>query len=282
VSGTSYNSAESAESVPRRRASFAEDFRRFFIYGLAAVLPTLITLWLLLWVWDFLWASLGSNLIWVVKWTWLELVQTGMLKFQPPAYIGRYWDPELYPIRTHMVGVGLAILLVYFVGVLAGNLIGRTAWGLVERGAMRIPLVRAIYPAVKQVTDFVWQERSQQHLRGSRVVAVQPHAQGIWSIGMVTGRSHWPLQERGTQEMVSVFIPSTPTAFTGYVLVVPRSQVVELPMSVEEALRMLVSGGVITPPSRPTELSDDVPQPAKIGTIEHSGAVQLPPMAQAG
>ncbi|HUB27598.1 MAG TPA: DUF502 domain-containing protein [Tepidisphaeraceae bacterium] len=282
MSGNSYNSAETADTAPRRRASFAEDFRRFFIYGLAAVLPTLITLWLLLWVWDFLWASLGSNLIWVVKWTWLELVQTGILKFQPPAYIGRYWDPELYPIRTHIVGVGLAILLVYFVGVLAGNLIGRTAWGLVERGAMRIPLVRAIYPAVKQVTDFVLQERSQQHLRGSRVVAVQPHAQGIWSIGMVTGRSHWPLKERGTQEMVSVFIPSTPTAFTGYVLVVPRSQVVELPMSVEEALRMLVSGGVITPPSRPIELSDDVPQPAKIGPIEHSGAAQLPPMAQAG
>jgi uncharacterized membrane protein len=283
VSGNSNISDEPADTSPKRRASFGEDFRRFFVYGLAAVLPTLITLWLLLWVYDFLWDSLGSRLIWLVKWTWLDLVQTGMLRFQPPAYIGRYWDPDLYPIRTHVVGVLLAILLVYIVGVLAGNLIGRTAWGLIERGVMRIPLVRAIYPAVKQVTDFVLQERSQQHLRGSRVVAVQPHAQGIWSIGMVTGRSHWPLQDRGLQEMVTVFIPSTPTAFTGYVLVVPRSQVVELPMTVEEALRMLVSGGVITPPGRSPKLSEEpAEEPAKIGPAEPSGVPQLPPMAQAG
>jgi uncharacterized membrane protein len=243
----------SDESKPGQRPSFAEDFRRFFVRGLAAVLPTLITLWLLLWAWNFLWESLGRHIIWLVKWIWLELVQAGVFRFQPSGYIGRYWDPDLYPFRTHLLGVTLAILLVYFVGVVVGNLIGRAAWGMIERGVMRIPLVRAIYPAVKQITDFVLEDNSAR-LQGSRVVAVQPHEQGIWSIGMITGWANWPLDRDRPQEMVTVFVPSTPTAFTGYVLVVPRSRVVELPMTVEEALRLLVSGGVITPEVRPLPL----------------------------
>jgi uncharacterized membrane protein len=231
------------------RASFAQDFRRFFTRGLAAVLPTVITLWLFLWVWDFIWDTIGRHIIWLIKWTWLELVQAGYFRFQPSGYIGRYWDADLYPIRTHILGVGLAVLLLYFVGVLAGNLIGRTAWQLAERGVMRIPIVRAIYPAVKQVTDFVLEDHSPR-FQGSRVVAIQPHESDIWSIGMITGRAEMPPGPGRTDDMVTVFVPSTPTAFTGYVLVVPRSRVVELPMTVEEALRLLVSGGVITPGAR--------------------------------
>jgi uncharacterized membrane protein len=233
-----------------RRQSFADDFRRFFTRGLAALLPTLITLGLLLWAWNFLWDSLGQYIIWLIKWTWLELVEAHVFQFQTAGYIGRYWDPDVYPFRTHLLGVGLAVLLVYIVGVLVGNLIGRAAWRLAERGVMRIPLVRAIYPAVKQVTDFVLEDHQSPRLAGSRVVAVQPHEQGIWSIGMVTGRANWPLDLGRPQEMVTVFVPSTPTAFTGYVLVVPRTRVVELPMSVEEALRLLVTGGVIAPPEQ--------------------------------
>jgi uncharacterized membrane protein len=120
---------------------------------------------------------------------------------------------------------------------------------MAERAVLRIPLVRAIYPAVKQITDFVLTERSRQ-FQFSRVVAVQPHEQNIWSIGLVTSAGEWSLGDDGPQEMVTVFIPSTPTSFTGYVLIVPRNKVVELPMTVEEALRLLVSGGVIMPPTQ--------------------------------
>jgi uncharacterized membrane protein len=83
-------------------------------------------------------------------------------------------------------------------------------------------------------------------LRG-RVVAIEPHAKGIWSVGLVTGGGLRPLSESVGQDMVTVFIPSTPTAFTGYVVVVPRETLVELPLTVEEAMRLLVSGGVIEP-----------------------------------
>ncbi|MGB7160094.1 MAG: DUF502 domain-containing protein [Tepidisphaeraceae bacterium] len=226
------------------RIGFGEDFRRFFLRGLAALLPTLITLWLLVKVWDFLWENLGQHLIFGIKWTWLSLAEQGFVRPEPAGYIGRYWSDDL--LRTKVVGVLLAILAVYVVGVFVGNFIGRQMWRIAEVAVMKIPIVRAIYPAVKQVTDFLIADKS-SHFQGSRVVAVQPHEKGIWSIGLVTGPGLPPLSKSVGEEMVTVFVPSSPTAFSGYVLVVPRQSVVELPLSVEEAMRMLVSGGVLMP-----------------------------------
>src|SRR5687768_12868047 len=214
---------------------FAEDFRRFFLRGLAALLPTLITLWLLVWVWNFLWQSLGQHIIAAIIWTWYRLVQWKLMEWKPLVQMRRFWwsGQELPLWAVQLIGVGLAVLLVYIVGLLVGNLIGRTMWRLAERAVMRVPLIRAIYPAVKQVTDFVLAER-QQHFESSRVVAVQPHARGIWSIGLVTGSGLRALTEAVGEEMVTVFIPSSPTAFSGYVVVVPRDSIVELPLKVEE------------------------------------------------
>jgi len=112
-------------------------------------------------------------------------------------------------------------------------------------GVMRIPLVRAIYPAVKQITDFLLSERSSQ-FQQSRVVAIQPHEKGIWSIGLVTGPGVKSLSDATGTDMVTVFVPSSPTSFSGYVLVVPRSEVIDLPLKVEEAMRLLISGGVLS------------------------------------
>jgi uncharacterized membrane protein len=227
-----------------RRAGFFEDFRRFFLRGLAAILPTLITLWLLVRAWDFLWEALGQHIVWSLRWTWYTLGGMWIIPAEPPAHIHAVWDEKSLGVR--ILGVVLAIMLVYIVGVFVGNFIGRTLWRLAEVAVMRIPLVRAIYPSVKQVTDFLLAERTGQ-FQGSRVVAVQPHEKGIWSIGLVTGPGLRQLDRAVGGEMITVFVPSSPTAFSGYVLVVPRESAVDLPMSVEEALRLLVSGGVIAP-----------------------------------
>ncbi len=231
---------------PRKqpRVGFVQDFRRFFVRGLAAVLPTLVTIWLLLWAWDFLWENIGRQIIIFIRQAWYAAGNRGWIPFQTPQYILSHLDENSFGTRA--LGVVLSIVFIYIVGVFVGNLIGRTAWALVERGLLRIPLVRAIYPAVKQITDFVLADHSRQ-FSGSRVVAVQPHEQNIWSIGLVTSAGPWKLAEADPEEMVTVFVPSTPTSFSGYVLVVPRKRVVELPMTVEEAFRLLVSGGVIAP-----------------------------------
>src|SRR5439155_13158716 len=189
----------------RQRLTFSQDFRRFFLRGLAALMPTLITLWLLVKIWDFLWESLGRHLLWVVKqwhFQFLDVAQWG--------YVQRFWDD--HPYLSQIVGVGLAVLLVYVVGLFVGNLIGRTFWKLGETLAMKIPIIRAIYPAVKQVTDFILQEKSGQ-FKASRVVACQPHEKGIWSIGLVTGSGLRALSDATGEAMISVFVPSSPTAF---------------------------------------------------------------------
>lgn len=212
--------------------------------GLAALLPTLITISVIVWAWNFLWDSIGRHVIWVIKWTWVKLAEVGLADFQPAHYIARYWDDNHF--RTRLVGVLLAIVLVYIVGLFVGNLIGRTVWKIGEVLVMKIPVIRAIYPAVKQVTDFVLSDRKAQ-FASSRVVAVHARDPNVWSIGLVTGEGLKPLSEGVGQEMVTVFVPSSPTAFSGYVVVVPRDTVVELPLKVEEAMRLLVSGGVIGP-----------------------------------
>ncbi len=245
--------AGAVPGLPRRsrdrgaRDNFTQDFRRFFLRGLAALMPTLITFWLLTKVWEFLWQSIGIYLI-----LGLKRLATATPRFSTAAWVANRpelaVDPHTFPWYVQVTGVILSVVLVYLVGLFVGHIIGRTAWRIVERLVMRVPLIRAIYPAVKQVTDFVLAEKTTQ-FADSRVVAVEPHAKGIWSIGLVTGPGIKPLTESVGMEMITVFVPSSPTAFSGYVLVVPRDSVVELPLTVEQAMRLLISGGVIDPES---------------------------------
>src|SRR5580693_3109083 len=96
---------------PLRRPSFGADFRRFFQRGLAAILPTLITIWLVLKVWEFLWESLGQHLIMLLGICWHTLGVAGWVRYQPYGTIARYLNPDDF--STRLIGVGLAILAVY-------------------------------------------------------------------------------------------------------------------------------------------------------------------------
>jgi uncharacterized membrane protein len=236
---------------PRRRRSFGDDFQRFFLRGLAAILPTLITLSLLFWIWNFLWQNLGLYFIELIKVVWYQLGGRWIIPEEPAGRIRQILNEDQFWVR--LLGVGLAILFVYIVGVFLGNLIGRTLWRLIETGLMRLPLIRAIYPSVKQVVDFLLSDQlrggpgRQGQFKANRVVAVQSRAQGIWAIGLVTGTGYAPLNEAIKGDMLTIFIPSSPTALAGYVVVAHREAVVELPLTVEEAMRLLISGGVIMP-----------------------------------
>jgi uncharacterized membrane protein len=242
---------------PSSQTGSSNRSRTFFVRGLQALLPTLVTVSLILWVWDLLWQQLGRHMIWVIQQVQFQLDG----EEAQWSKINRMWtttsgEPTWW---SQVLGVCLSLLLIYIVGLLVGNLIGRTFWKLGESLAMKVPVVRAIYPPVKQVTDFLLQERGSGTFENSRVVACRPHANQIWSIGLVTGPGLRSLAHVTNQEMVTVFIPSSPTAFSGYVMMVPRSEVVELPLKVEEAMRLLISGGVLSV-ERPKQESDN-PQP---------------------
>ena len=229
----------------RRRVGFTEDFVRFFFRGLGALLPTLITLYLLIKVWQFLWEGVGRHIIWFIRRSWVALAEAGVVSYDPPGHIARRLSASEWQVE--LLGVLLAIVLVYIVGLFVGNVLGRAFWRMLERGAMRIPLIKQIYPAVKQVTDLFLAEKGTHAIQSSRVVACQARATGIWAMGFVTGTGLGPLSEAVGDEMVTVFIPSSPTAFAGYVIVVARKDCIELPLTVEQLLRMLMTGGVVAP-----------------------------------
>jgi uncharacterized membrane protein len=237
------NPPRSSPGSAGRPHTFVEDFKRFFIRGLVTILPTLVTFWLVVWAWGFLWGNLGRYILGGLSYLYWFISQPAG-PFLPTFYLQSWLEERLPAWVVQTIGVLLAIILIYLVGMVVGHLMGRTLYRVAENVLLRLPLVKAVYPTVKQVTDFLLADRT-SNFSGSRVVAVRPHAGNIWSVGLYTGSEIRGITSE--QEMVTVFIPSTPTAFTGYVVVVPRKDIVELPLTVEEAMRLLLSGGVVDP-----------------------------------
>jgi uncharacterized membrane protein len=113
----------------------------------------------------------------------------------------------------------------------------------------RVPIIKQIYPSVKQVVNFIVGDADTK-VRFNRVVAVEYPRKGMWSLGLVTGETMRNIQNAAGQPCNTVFIPSSPTPFTGYVITVPTEDTVELNISIDEALRFTVSGGVVVPDSQ--------------------------------
>jgi len=143
-----------------------------------------------------------------------------------------------------LIGLVVAIIMVYFAGRLLGGYFGRRIYRRLESTIISIPGVKQVYPYVKQIVDFLFGEDRQVGFE--RVVVVEYPRKGIWSIGLLTGQAMKTVAERAG-DSVTVFIPSSPTPFTGYTITLPRSEVYDLPITIDEALRFVVSGGVLLP-----------------------------------
>jgi uncharacterized membrane protein len=144
-----------------------------------------------------------------------------------------------------VVGLVVSILLVISLGSLTGGIIGRTILSRGDKAMHRIPIIRSIYPYTKQLTDFFLAERKFEF---ETVVAVEYPRKGLHAIGFVTSGGLRSLRDHTGQNLVSVFIPSSPMPMTGYTIFVPAGDLVPLPFTVDEALRTVVSGGVLIPP----------------------------------
>ena len=144
-----------------------------------------------------------------------------------------------------LVGLVVSILLVVSLGSLAGGYIGRKILKGVDRALYAIPVVRSVYPYSKQFVDFFLGQRK---LAFDTVVAVPYPSPGLWSTGFVTGRSLRTLRERSGVNLVTVFVPSSPMPMSGYTIFVPAEKLIPLPFTVDEAVRIIVSGGVLVPP----------------------------------
>jgi len=128
--------------------------------------------------------------------------------------------------------------------MLLGGLIGRRLYARVEKLLARVPGFKQVYPHVKQVTEMIIGDRP---LAFNRVVLVEYPRKGIWTVGLVTGDSMRTIREAAGADTLSVFIPSTPTPFTGFTITVLKDEVVDLPVQVDAAVRFLITGGVLVP-----------------------------------
>jgi len=140
----------------------------------------------------------------------------------------------------------IAVLIVCIVGALLASVVGRSLWRMIENFIMNTPMLRRVYPYIKQITDFLLTQEEQKKMF-SRVVAVEYPRKGIWSIGFVTGSGIQRVVDNVKKEFLTVLIPTSPTPFTGFVIMVPKKQTIEMDMTIEEALRFTVSAGVIAP-----------------------------------
>jgi len=145
-----------------------------------------------------------------------------------------------------IAGFLIALVAVCIVGALLASVVGKTLWRMTEKFIMNTPLLRRVYPYVKQVTDFVLTQEEQKRMF-SKVVAVEYPRKGIWSIGLVTGSGLKNVVDNVEKEFLTILIPNSPTPVTGYVIMVPKEETIALDMSIEEAFRFAISAGVITP-----------------------------------
>jgi uncharacterized membrane protein len=195
--------------------------RKWFFAGLLVVLPLAITVWVLQWI-------LGT------------LDQTLLIL---PAS----WQPDLL-IGVHIPGLGvlLALAILLVVGAVASNFIGRRllTWG--DGVLHRIPVVRSIYSGVKQVSDTLFSENGNAFR--TAVLVEWPRA-GVWTIGFVTGSPGGDVPNHLGDDYLSVYVPTTPNPTGGYFVMLRKSDCIELRMTVDEALRYVISMGVVAPPA---------------------------------
>lgn len=187
-------------------------------------------------------------LIWIPLWATISVVKILIDALDKIVIlIPRNYQPDTL-FGFHLPGVGLVLcfLLLFLTGLMVTHTIGETfvQWG--EKLLNRIPLVRSIYQATKQVTETIFSSNSQAF---RQVLLVEYPRKGLWSIAFQTAASSKSTIKNGATDPITVFIPTTPNPTSGFLFLVERDDVVELDMSVDEALKMVISLGVVQPSS---------------------------------
>jgi uncharacterized membrane protein len=174
-----------------------------------------------------------------VAWTFIEVVDGWVMSMVPPTY--RFDMP--FP------GVGLLLLVVMLmaIGAFAAGFLGRLLVRTGESLLQRVPVIRNIYGALKQIIETIL---AQQSSAFRQVVLVEYPRRNIWAIAFITGVTEGEVQNLTESETVNVFLPTTPNPTSGFLLFVPREDLIVLDMSVEEGIKMVISGGIVTPPDR--------------------------------
>lgn len=196
--------------------------KKYFITGLLIWIPLAITFMVLAWIIN----TLDQILLWLPN---------GM---QPQSIFG---------INIPGIGVLLSILILLVTGLIAANVLGQKLVQMWEAILARIPVVKSIYYSVKQVSDTLFSSSGQAF---RKALLVQYPRQGSWTIAFLTGKPGGDAAHHLQGDYVSVYVPTTPNPTSGFFLMMPTADVIELDMSVDEALKYIISMGVVAPPAR--------------------------------
>lgn len=231
----------SASDQPKH--SFWRFFRITFLRGLAALLPAIVTVWLLVKVVQLL------NTYAAVPITRLPILILKAFNADPVLVEQMTAFANSWAVR--LLAFLVTVVLVCLLGAVLVRAVGRKLWSLlVENAFGKLPIIKAIYPRIKQLSDFLFTEKRQ--LRDFRsVVAIEYPRKGVFSIGFITGDGLTDVDAGTGRHHVTVFIPSSPTPLTGYTILVPPEDLIPLNLTPEQVLPMLVSGGVISPEHAP-------------------------------
>jgi uncharacterized membrane protein len=193
--------------------------RKYFITGLLVLVPLFITAWVLTGI-----IGMMDQSLFLLPENW-----------RPKAQLG---------LEIPGVGALLTLFIIFVTGLIATNFFGKQLILLWEAMLARVPVVKSIYASVKQVSDTLFSDSGNAF---RQAVLVQFPREGAWTIAFITGQPGGDVANHLTGDFLSVYVPTTPNPTGGYFLMMPRADVVELDMTVDEALKYIISMGVVSP-----------------------------------
>jgi len=202
--------------------------RTHFVRGLLIVLPAIITFWLL----RILFSAVSGN---VTPWVLRALAASGV------TWMNGWHTRFIVPV----IGLVLTLLLIYLIGLIAANLVGQRVLSWFEGGVLKIPFVKSIYGGARQLLDAFGSGGKGTF---TRVVLVQYPRAGVFTVGFVTSevRVEMPMGDSFVSS-VMVFLPTTPNPTSGWLAIVPERDLLDFDLSIEEGVKLIVSGGIVTP-----------------------------------
>lgn len=229
LSGAIQTEEEAHEEKRRKALSFTGRLRAYFLAGILVTAPLAITI------------ALAS---WLIEFVDSRIVPLIPLRYNPDFYLKEYLGYEI-----GIPGLGLIVLVVFItlVGAVTAGFLGRIVIRFSENMLNRMPVIRSVYGASKQILETVLKHQSNAF---RQAVLVEYPRRGLWAIAFITGRTEGEVQNLIADDLVNVFLPTTPNPTSGFLLFIPRQDMVILDMSVEEAIKMVISGGIVTPPDR--------------------------------
>lgn len=207
------------KQLMRQRPFLLQSIRRYFFAGIATIFPLFITSYIIIVILQF------TN-----------------------RFVGKYINSfilENYNLTIPGLGFFITILAIVIIGFLSSILIGRKLLPLFEKLLSKIPFVTSIYPSAKQLSNFLFREAKKEQFK--KVVLVPYPYQDSYSIGFITNEGLDELNQKVGQELVTIFVPLAPVPFSGFILLVPKEKIKTLDITVDQAIRFIVSGGVIAP-----------------------------------